>query len=256
MTVHAGLATVCPMLKPDTTASSQTYLCVAGELFLPLGQGAMWWAQEETLIVSDLHLEKGSSYARRGQLLPPYDTGATLSLVEALVRQYTPGRVISLGDSFHDPAAEARLCETDRQRVRRLTAQTEWWWVEGNHDPDPPASLGGQAAHELRLRSCVFRHEPTGEPGEIAGHLHPVARVSGRGRSLRRKCFITDGRALVMPSLGTFTGGLNVLDPAIAGLFASGAMVFVANANTVRLVNREHLVAERLSDSAKAGWRL
>ena len=256
MTAQAVLASFVPMQKPAENANSETYLCVAGELFLPLGQGAMWWAREETLILSDLHLEKGSSFARRGQLLPPYDTGATLGLVEALVHTLKPGRIISLGDSFHDPAAEARLCEADRMRIRKLTAQAEWWWVEGNHDPDPPASLGGQAAHELRLGGCVFRHEPTGEAGEVAGHLHPVARIKGRGRSLRRKCFITDGSALVMPSLGTFTGGLNVLDPAIAGLFGRGAMVFAVNADTVRLVSRKHLVAERSSDSARNGWRL
>ena len=181
---------------------------------------------QRTLIVSDLHLEKGSSYAQRGQLLPPYDTGATLKLVEPLIGRFAPERVISLGDSFHDPAAEARLSPGDRLRIRTLTASTDWIWVEGNHDPDPPAHLGGRGEKVLRIGDCVFRHEPTGEEGELAGHLHPVAKVTGRGRSVRRKCFVTDGERMILPSLGRFTGGLNVLDPAISRIFVAGHMVF------------------------------
>ncbi|WP_084396118.1 ligase-associated DNA damage response endonuclease PdeM [Henriciella aquimarina] len=221
--------------------SPDTFLCVAGEMFLPTGQGALWWERERTLVVSDLHLEKGSSYARRGQLLPPYDTGATLSLVEQLVRQFQPDRVISLGDSFHDRRSEARLSPDDRSRIRTLTAATQWHWVEGNHDPDPPADLGGQGAKVLHLGACVFRHEPTGEVGEIAGHLHPVAKIAGRGRALRRKAFITDGSSLVMPSLGTFTGGLNVLHQAMDEIFHQGAMVFAANGTSVSLIERRAL---------------
>lgn len=187
-----------------------------------LPEGALWWASEGLLVVSDLHLEKGSSYAARGQMLPPYDTGATLNIVEQLVQQYRPGICISLGDSFHDRAAEARLMPADRDRICALTSQADWVWVEGNHDPDPPASLGGRAAKELVIGALVFRHEPTGQAGEVAGHLHPVAKVEARGRRVRRKCFASDASRLILPSLGAFTGGLNVLDPAFAALFPAG----------------------------------
>ncbi|MEL7453484.1 MAG: ligase-associated DNA damage response endonuclease PdeM, partial [Pseudomonadota bacterium] len=133
-----------------------------------LPAGAVWWPDEGTLIVSDLHLEKGSSYAARGQMLPPYDTGTTLSLVEHLASTYGPRRIVSLGDSFHDRSAELRIAEADRARIRVLTASVDWIWVEGNHDPDPPEDLGGRAAKQLDIGPLVFRHEPTGARGEVS----------------------------------------------------------------------------------------
>lgn len=208
--------------KPET----ETLLHVAGEMLTPRPEGALWWAGERVLIVSDLHLEKGSSYAARGQMLPPYDTGATLDVVEQLARELSPKMIISLGDSFHDRAAELRLSEADTARIKALTATYDWVWVEGNHDPDPPAHLGGRAAKVLRIGPLVFRHEPEGEAGEIAGHLHPAAKVRTRGRAVRRRCFVTDGARLVMPAMGAFTGGLNVLDTAFADVFPDGLMAF------------------------------
>lgn len=222
---------------------TQIHLC--GEWLTPLPEAAMWWAAERTLIVSDLHFEKGSSYARRGQMLPPYDTSATLTRIEALVARWRPGTIISLGDSFHDRSAELRLSERDTARICALTAEHDWVWVEGNHDPDPPAHLGGRAEKTLHIGALTFRHEPTGQRGEIAGHLHPVAKVSGRGRSVRRKAFVTDGDALVLPSLGAFTGGLNVLDPAFASLFDEGSLVFVAGEERVHGISRKRLVPDR-----------
>lgn len=248
------------MIPAMTAALKNTGVTVQlhlrGELFTPLPQGALWWERERTLIVSDLHLEKGSSYARRGQLLPPYDTGATLKIVEDLMDEFAPDRVISLGDSFHDPAAEARLAPADRLRVRSLTARTDWVWVEGNHDPDPPAHLGGRGEKTLRIADCLFRHEPTGETGELSGHLHPVAKVMGRGRSVRRKCFVTDGERMILPSLGTFTGGLNVLDDAVGRYFADGLMVFSSSGTSVHLIDRRSLSPDVKKSGSAGGWRL
>ena len=208
-------------------SEAETLLHVAGEMLTPRPEGALWWAAKRVLIVSDLHLEKGSSYAARGQMLPPYDTGATLGIVEQLASELSPKMIISLGDSFHDRAAELRLSEAYTARIKALTAAYDWVWVEGNHDPDPPAHLGGRAAKVLRVGPLVFRHEPEGEAGEIAGHLHPAAKVRTRGRAVRRRCFVTDGARLVMPAMGAFTGGLNVLDAAFADVFPEGLMAFV-----------------------------
>ena len=237
-------------LKPQTEAIR---LQIAGEWLVPLAQGALWWPAGETLVVSDLHLEKGSAYARRGQLLPPYDTDATLSQVEALARAYSPKRIISLGDSFHDRGAEVRLSQRATERITALTGAYDWFWVEGNHDPLPPRHLGGHGAHILELGTLVFRHEPTGLPGEIAGHLHPVAKVAGRGRSLRRRCFATDGERLVMPALGAFTGGLNVRDEAFSSLFPDGVMALTMGDARIYAVRGRQL----LPDGPKATtWRL
>lgn len=236
--------------------NEQTFIWFGGDMFQPTPEGALWWDAQKTLIVSDLHLEKGSSYARRGQLLPPYDTGATLGIVERLTAQFRPERVISLGDSFHDASSEERLAACDVARIRRLTDSCEWFWVEGNHDPDPPAHLGGTGINTLRIGECVFRHEPAGERGEIAGHLHPVARIGGRGRSVRRKCFVTDGEQMIMPSLGTLTGGLNVLDEAVTACFAQSPSIFVTSTQSVYFADARTLRRDVSDRGGNSGWRL
>lgn len=236
--------------------SSETMLHLRGELLTPLPEGGLWWDAQRTLIVSDLHLEKGSSFASRGQMLPPYDTSATLAIVEALIDELSPHRVISLGDSFHDRKAETRMDAADANRVRALTARTDWIWVEGNHDPDPPEHLGGRPSKVLRMDNLVFRHEPTGELGEIAGHLHPCAKVMSRVRALRRRCFVTDGARLIMPALGAFTGGLNVLDEAYKPCFPEGGMmVFAMSREAVIPVSSRRLLADRAPLGA-GQWRL
>tara|TARA_R110000737_G_scaffold56888_1_gene81766 strand:- start:1228 stop:2019 length:792 start_codon:yes stop_codon:yes gene_type:complete len=250
-----GQANAGHLSRMPTTAtrSSETQLHIAGELLLPLPEGALWWAAERVLVVSDLHLEKGSAHAARGQMLPPYDTGATLGVVEQLCAALKPATVISLGDSFHDRAAELRLPDVYAARIKALTDGHDWVWVEGNHDPDPPAYLGGRAAKVLRIGSLVFRHEPTGEAGEIAGHLHPAAKVKGRGRMVRRRCFASDGARLVMPAMGAFTGGLNVLDDAFGALFPEGLMAFALGGERVFAVSAKSLVPD-VANGAR--WRL
>ena len=179
------------------------------------------------VVVADLHLEKGAAYARRGVPLPPYDTRATLDRLETALIRLRPRTVASLGDAFHDRQGAARLDAATAARLRDLTHTFAWTWVAGNHDPDPPVGLGGIAAPELRVGGLTFRHEPRGEPGEVAGHLHPKARVTSARHRLTRPCFAADGRVLLLPAFGTLTGGLNVLDPAIAGLFPGGFAAFL-----------------------------
>jgi len=233
----------------------QTWLHLAGEMLTPLPEGALWWAAERVLVVSDLHLEKGSNYAAAGQMLPPYDTSATLARVEALCAALKPQTVISLGDSFHDRRSESRLPAPYATRIRALTGGHDWVWLEGNHDPDPPAHLGGRAAKVLRLGPLVFRHEPTGEVGEVSGHLHPVAKVAGRGRSVRRRCFASDGARLVMPAMGAFAGGLNVLNAAFRPVFPEGCMAFAIGEARVYGVPQTHLLPDGGAGSG-ARWKL
>ncbi len=192
---------------------------IAGVALVADLTGALFWEQQRLLVVSDLHLEKGSSYARRGVLLPPYDTAATLSRLAAVVMRHDPRMVIALGDSFHDRRAHERLAAPDREALVSLQARRDWIWISGNHDPALPANLGGVVATEVAIGKIVFRHEPTGAAGEIAGHLHPKARVSTRGRSVERRCFACDGERAVMPAFGAYTGGLNIRDAAFAKIF-------------------------------------
>ncbi|MYZ50302.1 ligase-associated DNA damage response endonuclease PdeM [Rhizobiales bacterium L72] len=188
--------------------------------------GALWLPGARTLVVSDLHLEKASSLARRGMLLPPYDTGATLRRLESAVRARDPRSVICLGDSFHDRAGPERLAGEARARIAALQRGRDWVWVTGNHDPELPPAIGGETAATLVLGALTFRHEPCGGiRGEVAGHLHPAAKVARHGRSVRRRAFVSDGERLVLPAFGVLAGGLNVLDRAFAQVFRADAFL-------------------------------
>jgi len=200
-------------------------LVVAGVTLVADLSGALFWEGQGLLVVSDLHLEKGSSFATRGTLLPPFDTAATLGRLAAVIARHDPHMVIALGDSFHDRSAHDRLSAADREALAALQAQRDWIWISGNHDPALPPDLGGVVAEEVAIGSIVFRHEPSGASGEIAGHLHPKARVSTRGRSMERRCFACDGERAVMPAFGAYAGGLSIRDAAFAKLFQATALM-------------------------------
>jgi DNA ligase-associated metallophosphoesterase len=202
---------------------------VVGTALVADPAGALYWPEHAVLVVADLHLEKGSAFAARGVLLPPYDTAATLGRLARLVERYAPRLVIALGDSFHDGGGPARMSDISRAALKALQRGRDWVWIAGNHDPDPAEDIGGRFIDVLTLGSLTFRHEPSAKPydGEIAGHLHPLARVARRGRAVSRRCFATDGRRLVMPAFGAYAGGLNVRDAAIVSLF--GALAFTAH---------------------------
>ena len=198
-----------------------TDVVIAGERLTCDWAGCLFWPDEETLIVSDLHLEKGSSFASRGSFFPPYDTPATLSRLGNRLTVWQPKRVISLGDSFHDPEAHGRLSENCLETLSDLMQGREWIWISGNHDPAPPPQLGGTGAREMLIGNLVFRHEPQQgiQRGEIAGHLHPCGKIIRRNRSVRRPCFVSDGTRMILPSFGAYTGGLNIRHEAFGNLF-------------------------------------
>jgi hypothetical protein len=172
--------------------------------------------------VADLHFEKGSAYAARGQMLPPYDTGETLRRLAAEVEALSPRVLVFLGDSFHDGQGEARMAAPDIEALTALARGRSLVWVVGNHDADGPRALPGEVVDTVGIEGLTLRHEPLAgaQPGEAAGHLHPCARVTGPGRTVRRACFVTDGERIVLPAFGAYAGGLNIRDQAFAGLFA------------------------------------
>jgi DNA ligase-associated metallophosphoesterase len=219
---------------------------LGGVLATALPEGALWIAEAKALIVSDLHLEKGSSFAKRGQMLPPYDTHAALTKLSALMARLAPDIVVSLGDSFHDGGGPARMAQNDRAHLQHMIGLCDWIWVEGNHDGKAPETLGGVVHDVLHLGALVLRHTPSkgAAPGEVAGHMHPCARVVGRGRSVRRRCFATDGERLVMPAFGAFTGGLNICDRAYAPIFPTGAMALVLGRERVLPAPQERLLGD------------
>lgn len=221
-------------------------MVVAGERLTCDWSGCLFWPDEETLIVSDLHLEKGSSFARRGSLVPPYDTGTTLHRLAQRIAVWQPKRVISLGDSFHDGEGHERLPENYLFSLQELMKNREWIWISGNHDPAPPEQLGGKGAREILIGNLVFRHEPQkgNQPGEIAGHLHPCGKIIRRNRSVRRPCFVSDGTRMIMPSFGAYTGGLNIRHRAFDNLFnEAGLSAVLLGKNRVFHIAARNLVA-------------
>src|SRR5713101_9324034 len=159
---------LCPaMTRIAVGIASHSSVNVAGVDLLADLSGALVWEEQRLLVVSDLHLEKGSSFAQRGVLLPPYDTVATLGRLAAVVARHDPRMVIALGDSFHDRDAHARLSDADRDTLMALQAGRDWIWISGNHDPALPSDLGGMVASEVAIGRIAFRHEPTGAFGEI-----------------------------------------------------------------------------------------
>jgi uncharacterized protein len=218
--------------------AKEAWLECGGTRLLADASGALVWPEQGLVVVADLHLEKGSSFARRGSLLPPYDTRSTLARLEDVLARHHPRRVISLGDGFHDPGASARLSPQDRDRLRALIGSRDWLWICGNHDPDPPLGLGGACEAAAEIAGLTFRHCPSARPvrGEIAGHLHPKATVTIRGRRVSRPCFVGDRTRSLLPAFGSYTGGLDVGAPAIARLFTGGCAIRLLGRSRVYLV--------------------
>jgi DNA ligase-associated metallophosphoesterase len=195
---------------------------VAGARVTLRCSGAAWLLGARALVVADLHFEKGSAYAARGQMLPPFDTRDTLLRLEAEVQRISPDVLVFLGDSFHDGEAEARIDSDDARRIAELARGRTLIWVVGNHDEDGPQALPGEVVDSLELDGLKLVHEPSADaaPGEVAGHLHPAAKVVAHRSGVRSRCFLTDGERLILPAFGAYAGGLNVRDAAFAPLFA------------------------------------
>ncbi len=195
-----------------------------GSQFEAAGDAALYWPVRRALLVADLHLEKGSAYAAMGQMLPPYDSIATLDALSGLVEQYRPEAILCLGDNFHDDAGEHRLGGAAAQALKQLTGALQWTWILGNHDPGLIGRWGGQAVEELSLDGIALRHEaqPGWHGAEMSGHYHPKYRQVLRGRMVSRRCFLMSEKKLILPAFGALTGGLDASDPAYAPLFVDG----------------------------------
>lgn len=186
--------------------------------FVSAGDAALFWPDHNALLVADLHLEKASSYAANGQMLPPYDSRATLSELAGLAERFGATAVWCLGDNFHDDGGESRLESAAADLLRGLTAALDWRWIVGNHDPGIAANWGGRVIDEMRVDGIVLRHEaePTDNQPEMSGHFHPKLRQQLRGRMVSRRCFVRSQTKLILPAFGALTGGLDADHDAIS----------------------------------------
>ena len=211
-------------------------IILGGAALVAMPSGALWWAAESTLVVADLHLSKSTRAARRsGAMLPPYETQDTLARLARDMVGTRPHRVICLGDSFDDAEGCAEIDAADADTLERLQDGLSWLWIEGNHDSaaSPP---GGTAALELFHAPLTFRHiAAAGARAEISGHYHPKARLSARGKSIARRCFLYDSTRLILPAYGTYTGGLDWTAPALRRLFPGPACAVLTGTRAVAM---------------------
>jgi hypothetical protein len=198
-----------------------------------LPEGALFWPARRALLVADLHLEKASWFARFGQMLPPYDSIATLTALKALADSTDAAEIWCLGDSFHDAAGCERLSPHAQQVLRGLTASRRWTWITGNHDIGMVDRCGGEVVAEALVDGLVLRHEAEiGETRpELSGHFHPKLRVRVRGRSVSRRCFVATATKLILPAFGALTGGLDAAHPEIVRAVGRDAEALVAVEN-------------------------
>jgi DNA ligase-associated metallophosphoesterase len=196
---------------------------------MALPQGALFWPARRALLVADLHLEKASWFAKSGQMLPPYDSIATLADLTAIAAATDAAEIWCLGDSFHDSAGCDRLPAAARELLSALTARARWTWITGNHDPGIADHCGGDIVEEAEVDGLLLRHEA--EPGEVrpelSGHFHPKLRLHVRGRLVSRRCFVATTRKLILPAFGALTGGLDAHHPEIVRAVGHGAQALV-----------------------------
>jgi uncharacterized protein len=216
---------------------------LAGERLMLDPAGALVWPATGMLVVSDLHLEHGSSFARRGSLLPPWDTKVTLDRLLLVLRRWKPRQVVALGDSFHDAGGSTRLPREEITRLGIITAEMGFVWVAGNHDPRPPEGVGGMWVESFATGPLTFRHQAVIQANrEISGHYHPKATITARAGQVTRPCFVADTRRILLPAFGAYTGGLDVRDHAIRILFPHGGRAY--------LLGKERLYSFQLGGSA------
>jgi len=201
----------------------------SGQELMALPQGALYWPARRALLVADLHLEKASWFARFGQMLPPYDSMATLSDLTALAAATAAEEIWCLGDSFHDRHGCDRLSAAARMMLTSLTASTRWTWITGNHDSGFVDHCGGDILEEAFVGGLLLRHQadPEETRPELSGHFHPKLRITRRGRRISRRCFIATARKLILPAFGSLTGGLDAWHPEIVRAVGPNAQALI-----------------------------
>ena len=208
-------------------------LSFAGETFFASAAGALYWPAQQAVLVADLHLEKASWFARLGQLLPPYDSHATLTALASVVRETGATRLYCLGDSFHDRFGCDRLPDDSRALLLGLTGRLDWVWIVGNHDPGFADHCGGTIVEEIEVSGILLRHEASAAESrpELSGHFHPKLRLSINGRRVSRRCYLASEQKLILPAFGALTGGLDVRHPEIVRAIRGQAVALVPTAD-------------------------
>ena len=224
-------------------------ILVCGRSLVADATGSIFWPAESTLIVADLRLSNCSYLHGDDVLLPPYDTASSFEKLEESLDRYEPERVIVLGDSFAGMKSNG-LSPHQRDWLQDMIEGRRWYWVTGEEKYELPGGIGGEAVPQLTVNGIKFRADAVQAPvaNEIAGGMHPVAQVSEYGHVTRGRCFVTNGQRLIMPAVGNYSAGANVLSSAFDRFLGQGALfVWFLSQGRVYPVAPQQLIEERLA---------
>ena len=203
-------------------------------------EGVLFWLEKEIAIVSDLHLEKGSSYASSGQYIPPYDSEETLLKLLDILNNYRVKKVILLGDTFHDKDAFLRMTPKVRFLFEDFTKKYEVIFILGNHENK--IKIEGIKFHQEYIVDDIhFLHEAIQKNiNQISGHFHPVASIKVSSKKITGKCLIHSNNHIILPSFGEFTGGLNINDPVLKPFISEDYNIyFLTKKSIYKFSNKE-----------------
>ena len=178
-------------------------------------QGILFWFDKQIAIIADLHLEKGSSFGPSGQFLPPYDSEETLNKIFKTIKNHKIKTIILLGDTFHDKNAFDRMSEKVFILFKSLIEKYEVIFILGNHESK--FEIGRiNFLNEYVIDDIHFIHQALQKSiFQISGHFHPVATIKSSIKKITAKCLLHTNNHIILPSFGTYTGGLNINDPAL-----------------------------------------
>ena len=227
--------------------ASRVLLC--GKSLVADPTGAIFWPAENTLIVADLQLSSCSYLDGYDVILPPYDTASSFEKLEDALDRYDPARVVVLGNGF-EGLGSIGLSAHQTDWLQDMMEGRDWYWVTGDEDTELPAGIDGEVVPQLTLSGIKFRARAIRAPvaNEIAGGLHPVAQVSQYGHVVRGRCFVTNGMRLIMPAVGHYSAGTNVLSAALDPYLAQGALfVWFLSQGYVQPVAPPQLIEDQLA---------
>ena len=186
---------------------------VADQSLLLTPYKALFWKNEETLVISDVHLGKAGHFRKHGIALPQSSNDENLSRIDHLISVYQPSTILFLGDLFH---SEKNAEWYTFKEWRLKYSSIRFLLIMGNHEiyPETDYELMGVECYTEFLKSGIlFVHDELERTSEtkfsfcISGHVHPAIQMKGKGRQkLRLPCFYIREDALLMPAFGSLTG--------------------------------------------------
>ena len=213
---------------------------IKGEKFVFDKSGSIFLENLNTLIFSDLHLGKSLSFVNQGSLVPPFDLDETLFNLENIIKKYKPKRLISLGDSFHENKSIQNMKGKYINIINNLFHKIDITWVEGNHDSNIlfKNKLTGNFKKFHKLKNFRFVHSKS-EINEVSifefsGHYHPKISLKFNGLNYSYKCFILTESFCILPSFGTYTGGLDIKSNALRKILPINKQIIILGNNIIK----------------------